>query len=49
MEQPKQTPIEYWDSKTADAYRAAYYAERQRELAELAVSGQIEMEYKDED
>lgn len=39
-------PIEYWDQVTADAYRAAYYAERQRYLAELALSGQLELDFE---
>lgn len=47
METPQQKPpIEYWEQKEADAYRAAYYAERQRELAELALSGQLEINYE---
>lgn len=35
----------FWDQRTADAIRAAVYAERQREIAHLAFSGQMELEY----
>lgn len=37
--------LAFWDEKTADAIRAAVYAERQRELAHLAFTGQLELEY----
>ncbi len=38
--------VAFWDEKTADAIRAAVYAQRQRELAEIALSGQMELEYE---
>jgi hypothetical protein len=50
--QPERTPLSeqvaFWDQRTADAIRAAVYAERQRELAYLAFTGQIELEYPNE-
>jgi hypothetical protein len=48
-EQQNRTPLSeqvaFWDEKTADAIRAAVYAERQREIAHLALSGQMELDY----
>jgi len=43
--QPMSEQVAFWDEKTADAIRAAVYAERQRELAYLAFTGQLELEY----
>ena len=37
--------LAFWDEKTADAIRAAVYAERQREIAEIALSGQLQIDY----
>jgi hypothetical protein len=49
MEQQNRTPLSeqvaFWDEKTADAIRAAVYAERQREMAQIALSGQLEFDY----
>lgn len=49
-EQPERTPLSeqvaFWDQRTADAIRAAVYAERQREIAHLAFTGQLEIEYE---
>ena len=48
MEAPQtKPPIEYWQQKEADAYRAAYYAARQKELAELALSSQLQLQYEE--
>ncbi len=43
---PLSEQVAFWDQKTADAIRAAVYAERQRELAHLALTGQMEIEYE---